>query len=290
MALTPARTLWHSAGKRIPALTMERTMDVGRLSLNQITLNSLGLPEAVAACERHEIGAIAVWRDKIAAVGLDRAVQLVTSAGLRVSSVCRGGMFTDPDAAAVREDNRRAVDEAAALQADTLVLVCGPLRDHDLPGARARVRDGIADLLPHARQAGVALAVEPLHPMMITERSVVSTLRQALDLSDELGGEVGVIVDAYHVWWDPDLDEQIARAAGRIRGYHVSDWLPRTTDLLLDRGMMGDGLIDLPRLSGLVADAGYRGPVEVELLSTRWWSQDPDDVARTLRKRFEEFV
>lgn len=273
-------------------------MDLGRLSLNQITLNSLGLPEAVAACERHEIGAIAVWRDKIAAVGLDRAVGLVRSAGLHVSSVCRGGMFTDPDTAAVREDNRRAVDEAAALEADTLVLVCGPLRDHDLPGARSRVRDGIADLLPHARQAGVALAIEPLHPMMIAERSVVSTLRQALDLSDEIGGgsgggtdpEVGVIVDAYHVWWDPDLDEQLARAAGRIRGYHVSDWLPRTTDLLLDRGMMGDGLIDLPRMSRLVAEAGYTGPVEVEILSSRWWSQDPDEVTRTLRTRFEECV
>ncbi|MEZ0491891.1 sugar phosphate isomerase/epimerase family protein [Kineococcus sp. TBRC 1896] len=271
-------------------------MDAGRLSLNQITLNSLDLPAAVAACERHEIGSIAVWRDKIAAVGLNRAAALVRSAGLRVSSVCRGGMFTDPaaDPAAVRDDNRRAVEEAAALEADALVLVCGPLLDRDLAGARARVRDGIADLLPHARAAGVRLAVEPLHPMMIGVRSVVSTLAQALDLSDELGGgpgeEVGVIVDAYHVWWDPDLAAQIARAGTRVAGYHVSDWLPETSDLLLDRGMMGDGLIDLPHLSGLVADAGFAGPVEVEILSERWWAEDPDDVARLLRKRFEEFV
>ncbi|WP_432561227.1 sugar phosphate isomerase/epimerase family protein [Kineococcus sp. SYSU DK003] len=267
-------------------------MDLGRLSLNQITLNSLGLPEAVAACERHEVGAIAVWRDKIAAVGLDRAVDLVRSAGLHVSSVCRGGMFTDPaaDPAAVREDNRRAVDEAAALRADSLVLVCGPLLDHDLAGARARVQDGITELLPYARDHGVRLAIEPLHPMMISRRSVISTLAQALDLSDALDGEVGVIVDAYHVWWDPDLETQLARAGARIAGYHVSDWLPGTADLLLDRGMMGDGLIDLPRLSALVADAGYRGPVEVEILSSRWWAEDPDDTVRTLRKRFEEFV
>ncbi|WP_432542210.1 sugar phosphate isomerase/epimerase family protein [Kineococcus sp. SYSU DK002] len=264
-------------------------MDAARLSLNQITLNSLDLPAAVAACERHEIGAIALWRDKIAAVGLDRATRLVRDAGLRVSSVCRGGMFTDPERD-VRDDNRRAVDEAAALQADTLVLVCGPLLDRDLPAARARVQDGIAELLPHARDAGVRLAVEPLHPMMIGVRSVVSTLAQALDLSDALDGEPGVIVDAYHVWWDPELDTQIARAGERVLGYHVSDWLPQTSDLLLDRGMMGDGLIDLPRLSAAVAAAGYTGPVEVELLSSRWWAEDPDDVARTLRKRFEEFV
>ncbi|PRY12837.1 sugar phosphate isomerase/epimerase family protein [Kineococcus rhizosphaerae] len=264
-------------------------MEPARLSLNQITLNSLALPEAVAACERHEIGSIALWRDKIAGVGLGRAAELVRSAGLHVSSVCRGGMFTDP-AVDVREDNRRAVEEAATLEADCLVLVCGPALDHDLPAARERVRDGIADLLPHARAAGVKLAVEPLHPMMISRRSVVNTLRQALDLSDAFDAEVGVIVDAYHVWWDPELDAQIARAGERILGYHVSDWLPETADLLLDRGMMGDGLIDLPRMSRLVAEAGYTGPVEVEILSSHWWAQDPDDVARTVRKRFEEFV
>jgi len=262
-------------------------MDVGRLSLNQITVNSLGLPEAVAACERHEISSIAVWRDKIAAVGLAEAVRLVRDAGVHVSSVCRGGMFTDP--VGVRDDNRRAVDEAAALGADALVLVCGPLRDHHLGTARGMVQDGIAELLPYAQDHGVRIAIEPLHPMMIAARSVVVSLAQALDLSDAFDGEVGVIVDAYHVWWDPELETQLHRAAGRILGYHVSDWLPQTGDLLLDRGMMGDGLIDLPRLSRLVAEAGFSGPVEVEILSNHWWAQDPDDVVRTVRKRFEEF-
>ena len=265
-------------------------MDPARLSLNQITVNSLGLPETLDACVRHDVGAVALWRDKIAAVGLERAVGLVADSGVHVSSVCRGGMFTTGDPADVRADNRAAVDEAAALGADALVLVCGPLADRDLAAARGRVRDGIAELLPYARDKGVSLAVEPLHPMMIAERSVVVTLRQALDLCDDLGDGVGVVVDAYHVWWDPDLDAQLARAHGRVRGYHVSDWLPRTTDLLLDRGMMGDGVIDLPRLSGLVAAAGYDGPVEVEILSSRWWAEDPDDVVRTARKRFEEFV
>jgi sugar phosphate isomerase/epimerase len=271
-------------------MTTEWTMDAARLSLNQITVNSLGLPEALDTCVRHDVAAIALWRDKIAAVGLDRAVELVGAAGVDVSSVCRGGMFTVADPADVRADNRRAVDEAAALGARALVLVCGPLGDRDLAGARSRVRDGIADLLPYALDAGVPLAIEPLHPMMIAERSVVVSLRQALDLCDDLGEGVGVVVDAYHVWWDPELDAQLDRAQGRVLGYHVSDWLPRTTDLLLDRGMMGDGLIDLPRLSGLVAGTGYDGPVEVEILSSRWWAEDPDDVVRTARKRFEEFV
>jgi sugar phosphate isomerase/epimerase len=262
-------------------------MDAARLSLNQITVNSLGLPETLDACVRHDV---ALWRDKIAAVGLERAVDLVAASGVHVSSVCRGGMFTVGDPADVRADNRAAVEEAAALGADALVLVCGPLADRDLAGARSRVRAGIAELLPHARDAGVALAIEPLHPMMIAERSVVLSLRQALDLCDDLGEGVGVVVDAYHVWWDPELDAQLERAAGRVLGYHVSDWLPRTSDLLLDRGMMGDGLIDLPRLSGLVAAAGHTGPVEVEILSTRWWAVDPDDVLRTVRTRFEQFV
>lgn len=270
-------------------------MDAARLSLNQITVNALSLPEAVDACGRHGIPALAVWRDKIAEVGLARAAALVRDAGLHVSSVCRGGMFTDPgaDRTRVLDDNRRAVEEAAEMGADVLVLVCGPLLDTDLPAARGRVRDGVEALLPFAREAGVALGIEPLHPMMISARSVVSTLGQALDLAEELdpsGGALGVVVDAYHVWWDPTLPEQIARAAGRILGYHVSDWLPGTNDLLLDRGMMGDGLIDLPGLSAQVAAAGWTGPVEVEILSADLWRQDADDVLRTVRTRFEECV
>ncbi|WP_432503131.1 sugar phosphate isomerase/epimerase family protein [Kineococcus arenarius] len=271
-------------------------MDTRRLSLNQITVNSWSLEQAVAGCVRHDIGAIALWRDKIAAAGLPRAVELVREAGLRVSSVCRGGMFTDPsaDPAAVLDDNRRAVEEAAELGADTLVLVCGPLVDKDLPAARTRVRDGIAALLPHAAAAGVRLAIEPLHPMMISVRSVVVSIGQALDLVEELEpahpGHLGVIVDAYHVWWDPALEQQLQRATGKVFGYHVSDWLPGTSDLLLDRGVMGDGLMDLPRLSAQVAATGFDGPVEVEVLSSRWWAEDPDDVLRLVRKRFEEFV
>jgi sugar phosphate isomerase/epimerase len=268
-------------------------MDAGRLSLNQITVNALSLEAAVDACARHGIGGIALWRDKIAAAGLDRAVRLVQDAGLRVTSVCRGGMFTDPAAAPadVLADNRRAVEEAAALGADVLVLVCGPLLDADLPGARRRVRDGIEALLPHAAAAGVRLGVEPLHPMMISVRSVVVSLRQALDLVEELDDDhLGVVVDAYHVWWDPDLAAQLERARGHVLGYHVSDWKPATTDLLLDRALMGDGLIDLPWLSARVAETGFTGGVEVEVLSSALWQEDPDDVLARVRRRFVDAV
>ncbi|NAZ82860.1 TIM barrel protein [Kineococcus sp. R8] len=268
-------------------------MDPGRLSLNQITVNSWSLEEAVEGCVRHGIGGIALWRDKIAAAGLDRAARLVQDAGLRVTSVCRGGMFTDPatPAAAVLADNRQAVEEAAALGADVLVLVCGALHDTDLPGARRRVRDGIEALLPHAAAAGVRLGVEPLHPMMIGVRSVVVSLAQALDLAEEFDDEhLGVVVDAYHVWWDPALAEQLTRAHGRVLGYHVSDWKASTSDLLLDRAVMGDGLIDLPWLSARVAETGFSGGVEVEVLSSALWAQDPDEVLRTVRRRFEDCV
>ncbi|NIZ92813.1 sugar phosphate isomerase/epimerase family protein [Kineococcus rubinsiae] len=268
-------------------------MDAGRLSLNQITVNSLSLEQAVDACGRHGIGGIALWRDKIAAAGLERSVRLVRDAGLRVTSVCRGGMFTDPAAtpAQVLADNRRAVEEAAALGADVLVLVCGPLTDTDLPGARRRVRDGIEALLPHAAAAGVRLGIEPLHPMMISVRSVVVSLRQALDLVEEFDDEhLGVVVDAYHVWWDPDLAAQLVRARGRVLGYHVSDWKPATTDLLLDRVVMGDGLIDLPWLSARVAETGFTGGVEVEVLSSALWREDPDELLVRVRRGFADAV
>ena len=199
-----------------------------------------------------------------------------------------------------------------ALGAQCLVLVVGgvPAGSRDLAGARAQVRDGIAAVLPHARAAGVPLAIEPLHPMYAADRACVNTLGQALDLCDALdpGGAgvhprtavdgaawapaaaLGVALDAYHVWWDPDLDAQVARAgAARLHGFHVCDWLVPTRDLLEDRGMMGDGVIDLRRLRGLVEAAGYRGLHECEIFSSRdWWQRDPDEVLRVMKARHVE--
>jgi sugar phosphate isomerase/epimerase len=203
-------------------------------------------------------------------------------------------MFPAPDAAgrvAAIDDNRRAIDEAATLGADCLVLVVGglPQGSRDIAGARTMVAEGLAAILPHARACNMPLAIEPLHPMYAADRACVNTLGQSLDLCDALGAGVGVALDAYHVWWDPELEAQIARAgkAGQIFAYHICDWLVPTRDLLLDRGMMGDGVIDLKRLHALVVAAGFDGPQEVEIFSAEnWWKRSGDEVLRTCIERF----
>jgi sugar phosphate isomerase/epimerase len=203
-------------------------------------------------------------------------------------------MFPTADEAGrerARDDNRRALDEALTVGAECLVLVVGglPQGSKDLAGARMQVEEGIAWLLEQARVAGMKLAIEPLHPMYAADRACVNTLAQANDMCDRLGDGVGVAVDVYHVWWDPALEAEIARAgrAGRIYAFHVCDWLVPTTDLLLDRGMMGDGVIDLPRIRGWVEAAGYKGAVEVEIFSAaNWWKRDPDEVLAVVKERY----
>jgi sugar phosphate isomerase/epimerase len=261
------------------------------LSLNTVTVKERwGLADCIEGCARHGIPGISPWRDVLHAMGVDTAAKRIRDAGLRVSGLCRGGMFPAADEAGRRdaiEDNRRAIEEAHKLGADCLVMVCGglPAGSKDLPGARRMVADGLAAILAEARAAGVPLALEPLHPMTCADRSVLSTLGQALDLCEALGEGVGVAVDAYHVWWDPDLAHQMRRAEGRILALHACDWLVPTTDLVFDRGMPGDGVIDLPGLRRMAEAAGYRGCQEVELLSRRWWGEDPDHVLATLKER-----
>ena len=256
-----------------------------RLSLNTATTKNWTLAEAVAGCVAAGIPGIGLWRDRVAEAGVEPAARLVRDAGLTVTSLCRGGFFTTPGAA---EDNRRAVDEATALGTDTLVLVCGGLPDgsRDLPGARRTVADGISALAPYAEAHGVKLAIEPLHPMFCADRAVVSTLGQALDLADTAGHGTGVVVDSYHVWWDPQLEPQIARAAGRIHAFQVCDWLlPLPADALLGRGHVGDGCIDLPGIAGLVAATGYDGFTEVEIFNREVWDAPGDETLRTVIAR-----
>ena len=267
------------------------------MSLNVYTVKAQWtLREAIEGCARHGVPAIAPWRDKLAECGVAEAVRMIEANGLAVSSLCRGGMFPAADAAgrqAAIDDNRRALDDAAALGAQCLVLVVGGLPEgsKDLRDARRQVQDGIAATLEHARAVGVPLAIEPLHPMYAADRACVNTLSQALDICDALGDGVGVIVDVYHVWWDPALEAQIARAGQRILGFHVCDWLVPTTDLLLDRGMMGDGVIDLPLIRGWVEAAGFDGYAEVEIMSANnWWRRDPDEVVETCIKRVRTVV
>jgi sugar phosphate isomerase/epimerase len=266
-----------------------------RLSLNTATTKHWSLPEAVDGCVRAGIGAIGLWRDRVAEAGLDAAAELVRRCGLHVSSLCRGGFFTAADAdgrAYALDDCRRAIEECAVLEADVLVLVCGglPAGSRDLPYARSLVRDALAALAPRAAELGVRLGIEPLHPMFCADRCVVSTLGQALDLAEPFpAAVVGVIVDTYHVWWDPDLDAQLARAAGRIAGFQVCDWiLPLPADALLGRGHLGDGYIDVRRIAEGVRAAGYRGYVEVEIFNETVWATAGDETVRTVRERFAE--
>lgn len=259
------------------------------LSLNTVTVKEKwGLAQCIEGCARHGIPGISPWRDVLHAMGVDAAARHIRDAGLTVTGLCRGGMFPAVDAAGRRaaiEDNLRAIEEAHTLNAACLVMVCGglPPGSKDLPGARAMVREGLEAILPAARAAGVTLALEPLHPMTCADRSVLSTTAQALDLCDALGDGLGVALDCYHIWWDPSVVEQIARAGSRIAAFHACDWLVPTTDLVLDRGMPGDGVIDIAALRGMVEAAGYTGFTEVELLSRRWWAEDPDLVLETMK-------
>jgi sugar phosphate isomerase/epimerase len=255
--------------------------DIARLSLNQITIDQWSLTEAIDGCLRKGIRAIAPWRHKIKETGLDKAARMLRESGLSVSSLCRGGFFpaNEGERAARLDDNRRAVDEAAELGAPVLVLVCGGAPDRDLRWARAMVQEGIEELAPYARAAGVRLGIEPLHPMFAADRSVVVTLGQAIDLATAFEtGDVGVILDVYHVWWDPNLDAEIARAGARIFGFHVADWITPLADVLAGRGLMGSGVIELRRIRSAVERAGYLGPIEVEVLSRSLWERPGDEV------------
>ena len=259
-------------------------IDPSRLSLNLITVDHWSLEEAVERCAAAGIRTVAPWRHKVAETGLAESARLIRSAGLAVSSLCRGGFFTAADAT---EDNRRAVEEAAALGAPVLVLVCGPPVDGDLAAARATIAAGIERLLPFAADHGVRLGIEPLHPMMVGERSAIVTLGEALALARGFDDPaVGVVVDAYHVFWDPRLEDELATAHGLIAGYHVSDWLVPTPDLLAGRGLMGDGIIDLPRIRAMIDAAGYDGPIEVEVINPALATMPGDELLADITDRF----
>jgi sugar phosphate isomerase/epimerase len=265
--------------------------DPSKLSLNTATVKKQWkLAQIIEGCAGHGIRGIAPWRDQVAEMGLAKAASSIKSNQLTVTGLCRGGFFTSQN---WLEDNRRAIEEAHTLGAQCLVLVVGGLLpdSKDLHSSRERVKEGIAEILPEARKAGVPLAIEPLHPMQAAERACINTLEQALDLCDSLGDGIGVALDVYHVWWDPKLEQQIKRAGQkRILAFHLCDWLVPTRDLLNDRGMMGDGVIDLPRIRRWVEGAGYAGFHEVEIFSELdWWKRDPDEVLRTCVERHRTF-
>ena len=263
-----------------------------RLSLNTATVREQwSLAQCIDGCVRHGIAGIAPWRDKLHEMGVSRAARAIRSAGLEVSGLCRGGCFTAEGAitSAVIDDNRRAVDEAAEIGAACLVMVVGglPAGSRDLVGARALVEEGLAKTLDHAREVGVPIAIEPLHPMYAADRACVNTLRQALDLCDRLGPGIGCAVDVYHVWWDDTLPRQISPAGKEcLLAFHICDWLVPTRDLLNDRGMMGDGVIDIRGIRAMVEAQGFVGLNEVEIFSALdWWRRDADEVLATVIER-----
>jgi sugar phosphate isomerase/epimerase len=277
------------------------------LSLNTATLRKQGdLAAIIDACARFGIRAIDPWRDQVAAIGLDRAVKLVRDAGLELSGYCRGGMFPADAAhrAAMRDDNRRAVDEAKALNAPCLVLVAGGLPQFsrlgsapskDIIAARRQVEDALADLLDYASAVGMPLALEPLHPCYAADRACVNTTAQALDICDRLdpqrSGRIGIALDVYHVWWDPELLPQIRRAGKeRLLAFHVCDWMVPTTDILNDRGMMGDGVIDIPSIRAAVEAEGFDSYAEIEIFSNNWWEKPMEDVLKTCIARHKRAV
>jgi sugar phosphate isomerase/epimerase len=270
---------------------------LSRLSLNQRTTASWSLPEAIKGCVDAGLGGIGIWREQLAEVGLDEACRLVTDSGLRVSSLCRGGFFTTADwaeAEAAETNNRAAIEEAAALNAVTLVLVPGglPPGDRDLQAARDRAARALERLVPYAHDHEVTLGLEPMNPIYTADRGVISTLAQALDIAERFEPEdVGVVVDTFHLWWEPGIAEQVQRAGERIVSYQVSDWItPLPPDTLLARGMMGDGHIDFTSFTSSVVKAGYRGDIEVEIFNADLWATPPAELVNTMADRYLELV
>ncbi|WP_300344419.1 sugar phosphate isomerase/epimerase family protein [Nesterenkonia sp.] len=276
-----------------------------RLSLNQATIKHASLDQALKVTAEAGIGSIGLWREPVAEVGLEAACAALRSSGLRFSSLCRGGFLTtddDEEFAASVEDNRRAIEETAALaeagadgSAPVLVLVAGGIpAGGTIEAARQRFFDGLSQLIPAAAGAGVTLAIEPLHPMYASDRAVISTLAQALDLAEETASQhVGVVVDSFHIWWDPAVYAQIRRAgaAGRIATYQVCDWrTPLEEDVLLSRHLPGDGVIDLSAMTRAVEDTGYRGDIEVEIFHAAIWDQDPAVTAARTAEAFSRSV
>ena len=264
------------------------------LSLNLATVRmQWKLPQAVEAAVRHGFVGVAPWREMVEETGIAESARIFRANGVRVTGYCRGGLFgaggRDNFKAAI-DNNKQMIDEAAAIAAEGIVVIGGGLapESRDLPGARAMFVEGLGAVLPHARACGIPLALEPMHPMYAADRGCITTLREMLDIADVLGNDgLGVAIDTYHVWWDPDLSIQIARAGKRIIAHHICDWLVPTRHMLTDRGMMGDGVIDFPPIRRMVEAAGYNGVQEVEIFSDHWWGRPGDEVLAMAVERFK---
>ncbi|MEJ7735984.1 MAG: sugar phosphate isomerase/epimerase family protein [Chitinophagaceae bacterium] len=268
--------------------------DLSRLCVHTITTKPWDIEKAALEYSREGIHGITVWRDTLEGRDIKKTGQMLRDHQLTIVSLCRGGFFTHPGARERQlaiDDNRKAVDEAAALGAPLIVLVCGAVPGQPLTESRKQISDGIAAVLPHAEANGVKLAIEPLHPMYADSRSAVTTIGQANNMAEELNSPwVGVAVDVYHLWWDPDLENEIARCGRHenLLAFHICDWKTPTEDLLLDRGLMGEGCINIQQIRAWVEHTGFDGFNEVEIFSKKYWSEDQSVFLKKIKRAYLE--
>ncbi len=270
--------------------------DLSRLCIHTVTTKPWDIERSIDEYARAGAGGITVWRDALAGRNITDVRRRIADAGLTTVSTCRGGFFPSVDASkrkAALEENREVIAEAAELGAPLVVLVCGADPKQPLTDSRAQIVDAIAELAPEAEKAGVKLAIEPLHPMYADAKSAINTMKSANDAAEQIASDfVGVAVDVYHIWWDPDLETEIARCGdlGKIFAFHVCDWRVPTRDFLLDRGLMGEGCIEIPTIRGWVEKAGFTGFVEVEIFSTEYWSGDQAEFLERIVEAFKLHV
>lgn len=266
--------------------------DFSRLTVHTITTNSWNIETAVEKYARAGIKGITVWRQWLENRDPKKVGEMIRNAGLEIVSLCRGGFFPAKDSnkrEAAIADNIKAIDEASSLGAPLIVLVCGAVPGQPLSESRTQIRDGIGAVLGHASSAGIKLGIEPLHPMYADERSAINTIKQANDFCDDFQDpSLGVVVDIYHLWWDPELKHEILRCgqAGKLFAFHISDWLTPTGDMLNDRGLMGDGCINIRQIRGWIEQAGFSGFIEVEIFSTKWWQEDHAWFLKSIKKAY----
>ncbi|NQV35394.1 MAG: sugar phosphate isomerase/epimerase [Phycisphaeraceae bacterium] len=271
---------------------MTAIQDLSKLCVHTITTKPWSVDEAAVAYEKAGIKGISVWRDTLSKYGPVDTGRLLRDHGLSIVSLVRGGFFAHAMAEArvkAMDDNKTAIDEAAALGSPLVVLVCGAVPGQPLTTSRDQIRAGIEDLLDHAETCGVKLAIEPLHPMYADDRSAINTLAQANDMTEAIDSSwLGVAVDVYHLWWDPDLEQEIKRCGdqGHLFAYHICDWKTPTKDMLLDRGLMGEGCINLPQIRGWVEDAGFQGFHEVEIFSDTYWQMDQSEFLNKIKQAY----
>jgi sugar phosphate isomerase/epimerase len=264
--------------------------DLSRCCIHTITTKPWSLAECIEGYQAVGVPGITIWRQALEPQGVTGSARLLKESGMDVVSLCRGGFFpadTEKGRQEALDDNRRAIEEAAAIGAPLIVLVCGAVPGIPLEEARKQIIDGIAVVLPEAEAAGVKLSIEPLHPMYADCRSAVNTMKQANDMAEAINNPyVGVTVDVFHLWWDPELEAEIQRAGKNILSFHVCDWRTPTRDLLTDRGLMGEGCIDIPAIRGWVEAAGFQGAVEVEIFSDEYWASDQKEFVNKIKDAY----